>query len=319
MREFASEVLEKHQVRKTGAQKTRFIGYVKEVAASSGYSAHVERGAFGVRNIVVGDPSRARVVFSAHYDTCPVMPMPNFITPKRFDIYIMYQMVLLAVLLFLPCAAVFLGITALLQCGAIDESVAGNLLPFLVELCLISMVLLVMFGPANKHTANDNTSGVVTLISIMRDIAPEERTNAAFIFFDHEELGLLGSSSYRSKHKFMMRDKLLINFDCVSDGDHIMLVLRKGAIEYKDAIGLAYRDDGGLKVEVASKGVFYPSDQAVFRCGVGVAALKSTKDGVLYMDRIHTPRDTVFCEENIEYLTRSSLELVKILGENNVL
>ena len=318
MREITSEVFEKHQVRKSKKQKTSFISFVKETANKCGYSCRVERGMFGARNIVVGDPRTAKAVFTAHYDTCPVLPMPNFITPKRFDIYIMYQMVMVAVLLFLPAALVFLGVAALLQFGVIDESMAGGLLPLLVELCLISMVLLIMFGPANKHTANDNTSGVVTLMSIMTDLAPEERADAAFIFFDYEEMGLIGSSSYKSKHKHMMKDKLLLNFDCVSDGNYIMLALCKGALQYKDAISAAYREENGFKVDIADKGVFYPSDQAVFRCGVGVAALKSTRGGILYMDRIHTPKDTVFCEENIEYLAKGSLELLKILGKNEI-
>ena len=54
---------------------------------------------------------------------------------------------------------------------------------------------------------------------------------------------------------------------------------------------------------MASKGAIYPSDQANFDRGVGVAALKKTKSGLLYMDRIHTERDTVYMEENMAYLT----------------
>ena len=55
--------------------------------------------------------------------------------------------------------------------------------------------------------------------------------------------------------------------------------------------------------------MFYPSDQANFSRGVGVAALKKTKGGLLYMDRIHTKRDTVYMEENIAYLTEGAVRL----------
>ena len=56
-------------------------------------------------------------------------------------------------------------------------------------------------------------------------------------------------------------------------------------------------------MEILSKGVFYPSDQMQFNRGVGVAALKYSKAlRTLYMDRIHTSRDVILDEKNIEYL-----------------
>ena len=45
--------------------------------------------------------------------------------------------------------------------------------------------------------------------------------------------------------------------------------------------------------------------------GVGVAALKkSGKLGVLYMDRIHTKKDTIYMQENIDFLVEGSLRLI---------
>ncbi|MBE5819089.1 MAG: hypothetical protein E7312_08565 [Clostridiales bacterium] len=72
----------------------------------------------------------------------------------------------------------------------------------------------------------------------------------------------------------------------------------------------AFPCEDGFNVEVASKGIFYPSDQAQFPCGVGVAALRKSKRGILYMNKIHTKNDTVFDEKNIEYLTKHSAKLV---------
>ena len=67
-----------------------------------------------------------------------------------------------------------------------------------------------------------------------------------------------------------------------------------------------------FSVEFASKGVIYPSDQSRFPCGVGVPALKK-KGKLLYMSRIHTNRDTVYQEENIEYLKNGAIKLLSIL------
>ena len=56
---------------------------------------------------------------------------------------------------------------------------------------------------------------------------------------------------------------------------------------------------------------FYPSDQAAFRRGVGVCALKKSKLFGWYMDRIHTKRDTVLDEINIDLLRAGTLRLVQ--------
>ena len=69
----------------------------------------------------------------------------------------------------------------------------------------------------------------------------------------------------------------------------------------------------GFNVEVADKNVFYPSDQANFPCGVGVASLRSTKKGLLYMNRIHTSRDVIYQEENIEFFKNGAIELPTLL------
>lgn len=106
---------------------------------------------------------------------------------------------------------------------------------------------------------------------------------------------------------------LLLNFDCVSDGKNMIFALKKGAKPYREAIESAFIEKDGFKVEVADKGIFYPSDQAQFPCGVGVAALLSTKGGLLYMNKIHTKNDTVYREENIDFLKNGAIELPKLL------
>ena len=50
------------------------------------------------------------------------------------------------------------------------------------------------------------------------------------------------------------------------------------------------------------KKIYYPSDQAGFPMAIAVAALKYKKPFGYYMDRIHTVKDTVMDEGNIEYL-----------------
>ena len=303
------KVLTEYQVRKTKKQRNAFIEYVKTYSDSLGYTNSIEKGSFGAKNIIVGNPESAKVVYTAHYDTCARLPFPNFITPKNIGIYLLYQLVITIVFMFLPLFII--GFV----CGMlIDDPELGIPATMLLSYAwLIAFMYILIAGPANKHTANDNTSGVAVLLNIMAQIRPEDKAKVAFIFFDLEEAGLLGSSAYAQKHKKAMKNKLLINFDCVSDGNNILFVLKKGAKEYREILENAYPSKDGFNVEVASKGIFYPSDQAQFPCGVGVAALNKSKRGILYMDKIHTKNDTVFDEKNIEYLTKHSVDLVKTI------
>ena len=311
MTQTTKEIFDRYEIRKTKNQKSAFRGYIRKIADNEGYSYKEEKGYFGAKNIVIGDADNAKVIYTAHYDTCPKLPFPNFITPKSIGIYLMYQLLLVLGFLVIGWGGGY--------CIGYGLGMLSNLLniefhPLIVfmlgELPLIAALLLMLFGPANKHTANDNTSGVTLLVDIMLALPKEEREKAAFVFFDLEETGLWGSAGFASKHKNVMKKTLLINYDCVSDGENILLVLPKKMD--KEIFEEAYEADENVKVEILNKGVFYPSDQANFKRGVGVAALKKAKrSNVLYMDRIHTNKDTVYREENIEFLKNASIKLAK--------
>jgi len=310
MTETTKTVLQNYEIRKTKKQKTDFLEYVQHKAAEWGYDSHVEKGWFGARNLVVGDPAQARVVYTAHYDTCAVLPFPNFITPKHMGIYLLYQIVVVLGCMLVPMTALMLLAGWISSAAGMDGDTASAVAVLIGYIWMLTFLVLVMAGPANRHTANDNTSGVTTLLELMEKMPEELRAGAAFVFFDLEEMGLFGSGGYASRHKKEMRDKLFVNFDCVSDGKNILLALQKKAETYMPVLQAAFRDTETFHVEILQKGVFYPSDQVSFPCGVGVASLKRSKvGGILYMDRIHTKKDTVYQEENIAFLTEASIRL----------
>lgn len=313
MTESSRKILSNYEVRKTYKQKSAFIDYVTEYAKEKGYSAKVEKGASKSRNIVLGNPETAKVVYTAHYDTCPRLPFPNFITPKNIFIYVLYQIALTIFLLGIPML-IAIGVGELLRAFTTPDDVARIIQVWTEYIGILVILYLMMMGPANPHTANDNTSGVTTLVNIMDNLPENLRDSTAFIFFDLEEVGLVGSSSYAKAHKAAMKDKLLINFDCVSDGKTILFAMKKGADKYLEELKFSFPTTEEFTTEFLSKGVIYPSDQARFPLGVGVAALKKTKRGLLYMNRIHTAKDTVFEEENIDYLTDGAIKLAEVMS-----
>ena len=318
MTEISKFVFENHHVRKSKKQKDAFIDYISKYAEKKGYPCRVEKASFGARNIVVGSPESAKAVYTAHYDTCARLPFPNFITPKNFFYYIVYQLLITVLLLAVIFAAAF-GFSfisgAVAKALELSEDAVESVLSLSWLIAYFLVFYLLMNGPANKHTANDNTSGVITLIEIMAALPADKRSEIAFVFFDLEEMGLFGSSGFASKHKKIMKDKLLLNFDCVSDGDTILFAVKNAAKKYIPALEKSFAPNETYTVDIASKGVFYPSDQANFKAGVGVAALNySKKLRTLYMDKIHTKHDTVFNESNIEFLTAGAVELTNHLS-----
>lgn len=293
MEHISETILKDYQVRKTKAQKLRFIELMKSQYPDIKVE---ESGIIKSRNLVLGDVETAKVVFTAHYDTCAVLPVPNFIAPKNFLLTLVYGVVLA-----IPFFLVMMLVEVLLM--RLTDSFFLSFYPaFLLMLGLLLWVF--MLGKPNQHTANDNTSGVVLLCELMAALTEEERKKAAFVFFDNEEYGLFGSAQFLKKHKKKMKDKLLINFDCVSDGDHLLLVQNKAARkQYGEALNEAFQSRGEKKVHLErSSNTFYPSDQANFPVNVGVAALKKKKFIGYYMNRIHTKRDVIFEEENIRIL-----------------
>lgn len=292
-------LLASHQVRKSRRQKDAFYAFVQEQCNRAGIAVQrMDRA--GARNIVMGDVEHARVIFAAHYDTCAVLPFPNFITPKNCLFYILYSLVL-GMAFFILCAALAVGLT-ILGLGA-WAPLAG------IVFCW-SLILLMFFGPANRHTANDNTSGTALVLRLALELAPALRNQAAFVLFDGEELGLIGSTAFASKNRKVRAGTLVINFDCIGVGEALMFCPRKGALRDSDyellcqaARQICSAQGRTLLLERPGT-AFYPSDQMAFQKGVGVAALKHSRVFGYYMDDIHTRRDRVLDTQNLDILQK---------------
>lgn len=289
MQELSEKILKEYQVRKTKKQKTEFIDFLKEELRD--YKIEVEEGGLlKSRNIVVGDLEKCEIVLGAHYDTQPVLPFPNFLAPKNMVAYLLYCFLLFAAIFVIGFVVMF----ALLL--ILDNMDLALIIYYSILLCLIGWMFV---GKANKHTANDNTSGVITLIEALHN--EDIKDKVCCVFFDHEEVGLFGSAAFAKKHKAILKDKLVMNFDCVSDGDYIMLVINKKAKEAQNKLKESFKDSENKKfLFESSSNTLYPSDQVNFKKAIGVAAFKRKKFIGYYMDRIHTKKDTIFERENIE-------------------
>ena len=273
MEQLRAALLGPHEVRRTKRQKTAFLSWVSAYARSLGVSVAVEESGKAIRsrNVVFGDVDKARTIITAHYDTCAWMPLGAGITPGCWPILLLIELVQLVFLL-----------------------------PLLV---------LMFFGVSNPHTANDNTSGVLLVLLMMAQL--RDRPDVAFVLFDNEETGLWGSQAFIRAHPQAAR-RFLLNLDCVGDGDTLLFTgvpsgLRMPqAVRLQKAIEMIAPRYGMSTAGGAFPRWLYPSDQMLFPRGTAFAALKGKR--LLYLDRIHTARDTVLEERNL-------LCLAEIIGQ----
>lgn len=298
------DVLKLFPVRKSGKQKQSFRAWVQAYLEELGYAVSIESGSFHSKNVVAGDPERAKYLVTAHYDTCARMYVPNLITPCNLLTFLLYQ-IFICLLLIVPTLAAgwLVGYLA-------DSFFAGYILWMVL---LWSGIALMMIGPANPSNANDNTSGVVTLLEIAKSLPEKDRKNVCFVLFDLEEAGLIGSASHRKTYKKASDSQMVLNLDCVGDGNEILFF--PAARLKKDKRRLAPLEKitgefGKKSISVCSKGFsIYPSDQGHFPYGVGICALNRGRAG-LYLSRIHTPKDTVLDETNVNILRAAIITLI---------
>lgn len=289
------DILHQFPIRKTKMQKQDFRDAVQAYAETLGYECRVERKSLSCQNVLFGDPEKAKYLMTAHYDTCAAMPFPNFLTPCNGVVILLHQTALWMGIVLIS------GLLGALAGVALGEGVV----PIVSGVVLFATIGLMIAGPANKSNANDNTSGVVTLLEVMRTLPENQRHKVCFVLFDMEEAGLLGSSYHRSRHRKASDSQIVLNLDCVGDGDFLMMFPTKALKKNRKKLTSLYRACGyfGKKsLTVHEKGfAIYPSDQMVFPYGVGICALRKSKFG-LYVSRIHTSKDTILEETNVNIL-----------------
>ena len=301
-------------IRKSKKQKEAFREWFIGWAGEKGYPAEATKpkGFFRSSNLVVGNPETAEVTFTAHFDTPAVMPLPNFITPRNVLVYILYQLVLVPVLLIPGALAGALTghILRVVTDSAMLASKFGGLVGFISVYVTLGIM---MFGPANRNNVNDNTSGVAAVMELMTRMPEEYRAKVAFILFDNEEKGLLGSSAYASSHKAVKKEKLIINMDCVGDGENVMFFANKKTrkLEVFPRLEEAMQAAKGCNyIMNKMEKCVYPSDQAQFKHSIAVCACNKMPVIGYYCDKIHTKKDTVCEQANLDFLADGLTDFV---------
>ena len=293
MKDYLTEINDLFPIRRREEEKQKFYNYVKTELGED----RVKRETLCKKhnNIVIGDVEEASVVFTAHYDTPMSSLVPNLMFPAdklKGTLFHFAYPLLLAILSLL----VALSVCSLLGLGENYAIVFYFVLYFGIFYCTTRLVI-------NKHNKNDNTSGIATIMSLASEINNEK---VAFILFDNEEKGLLGSKAYAKANNYQMKNKLVINFDCVGNGDQIIFIIKEMAEKhelYELLKAVTISNEHFDVHHLPFKKCLSNSDYKNFPCGIGVMASSRARIVKFYTGRIHTSRDTVADSENVYFIS----------------
>lgn len=282
-------------VRRSAAQKADFREWLLRELRRSGWRASEERygRTNGSVNVIAGDPDRATVFLTARYDTASRMLLPDFVSPTNVAAHVLYHTL---IALLLVAAALVLSFAVSFP---LDQP--GLMLPLFLILLLV-LLFFAAFGPSNPSNANGNTSGVLALLAAAKAIRHDDRV--CIVFFDNNARNLLGAGAFKKAHPDAARNCLFINFDCVGDGEHLLLMPSRPCrwdSKLLAALEEGFQDTEAVQVHLLTRGLhYYPSDHRRFKFHVAAAACHHLGGLGYYIPRLRTKRDTVLRVENID-------------------
>jgi len=282
-------------VRRSAGQKEEFRKWlVKELKRAGHKAAEESYGKYnGTVNVIAGDPERATVFLAAHYDTATRMLLPNFVSPTNPFFHVGYHFLVGFVLVVL----------ALVLSFVVTFPVDRPDLTFpLFVIFAVGILLITAYGPANRNNANNNTSGVLALLSVAREMPRNERI--CYVFFDNNERSLLGAKSFKKKHPGAERT-LMIDFNCVGNGEKLLLMPSKHSRwdeELMAALDEAFAGVDTDRVKLINQGlVYYPTDGRKFKFHLSVVACKKGLFGY-HIPHLNSKKDTQLDCGNVRLL-----------------
>lgn len=296
-----NEINTRFPIRNTPEQKQAFRDYVLGLEGLNAKVETLEKH----DNVVIGDQEKAKVIFTAHYDTPRNMLIPNLMLPANKPLYYLYQMCVIVPLLAISVGA---GLFVMSRGDSLLWQEAG-LLTYLV--IYFGLFFLIMKRGINKTNFNDNTSGASAVIDLALKIPEGLRDKVAFVLFDDEEKGLKGSKAMAKAHPAIKANTLVINLDCVGNGENFVCVYNK-ALAGDPVLEEIRKLLPDARLVCISRGSCN-SDQKSFSRGIGVCACRKNRFGTLYTPYIHTKKDTVVNPANMDKLVNAFINADKLI------
>jgi len=299
---------EQFPIRLKKAQKEAFLDELEQELQTRNYqTTRLTLKTLLKNRLLFTECEKPKVIFLAHIDTPTIAPFWMSPLFKLLGHTRQYEgLILLLIIIYGP-------------------SLLANIFPeWAPALKTVTNILLLIFGLSlisllipNPHNREDNTSGVISLLTLADSIKdkPHLRKHIQFAFLDNEELGLLGSSSLRKhwqQQGHPYHNAAIICLDCVTRGKIPLIVYHKN-----DTIArkVAPHVQAHLpQTQIINLKHLPLSDNYVFK-ELGAIDISfadtSTIPGGYYIPRIHTPKDNDFSAENLMPLLTSLAEFLE--------
>lgn len=252
-----------------------------------------------------------KYVIVAHYDTHPLRGK-TFISNlfgktyvKNSDFIINRSMFVISIiliffisLLFFTCLMPFINYI-LDKIGFINnteqlKNKSINMSIFIATIISLYYTLGVPF-PKKPYIHDDNNSGVIGLIYLAKLLYEKNcLEKVKFVFTDKEELYLLGAKAFIKDNINTLRNKKIINFDCIGRGNNLLVTSANESSLLNNVYN--YLNNRNLKPVKFTKS--NSDDQAFAKAGlsaIGISMVNIDSKGNKSLPWIHTSKDTLNC------------------------
>lgn len=243
------------------------------------------------KNIITSITDDTKVLLMAHYDTPGSFIACYFLLPIWKIIGMSNNF--LVILLVIPVVLLYALIVSflLIKC-----------FPTLDLKCICIITPFLIIAPAfiipNLRNFNDNTSGILTILSIAEKLKNKDKV--ALIFTDQEEFFRSGSKNLKSNlikclGQTKMEDLIIMNFDPVGTGEYLLIHGNKKGEDFYNKIKEHMQKDDFKNIIVTpysygtSDHISFPNNQSV--CFSFLNKALYTKH--FYPPRVHTFFDNV--------------------------
>lgn len=280
--------LEAYQERMRKKSKALFREYVFQKAQDLGYDVNIIPKSIWSKNVVVGNLNQAKVVIGAHYDT-----------PPRLFSWMTNHLLLFNIGIVLIMAIIPPLLMNLID-GPLGLGLGWGFIAFMF------LYLMGVFAVPNRYNLNDNTSGVLAVLTLMHELKHEK---VAFVFFDNEEKGLFGSlglANYLKKQR-----KKMIVLDCIGQGNLVSLQYYRRSTLANGLMEQFKKLQGSIEIETSKGGYLMTSDHMSFigqeHVGIFCFTMVNNKKKIL---NVHSHKDRVIDLENIIFVCSGIKEYV---------
>lgn len=303
------ELITKFPVRRNENEKKDFRAWVIQKAQDAGWQTKIEETSRNrQKNIIIGNPEHAAVIFTAHYDTSSNMILPDLRLPRNIPVYVCWHLMLVLIGLIISFI-----VMRTVQVFIHDVQI----LSFIFVFTYLGLLLFIAQGPANRNNAN-GSSGLAAAMQLMLAIPEEDRSKCAFILFDGGEKGRLGSRGYAREHLELQYMRLFVHFDAVGSGDHMLLIsssMARRCTGYHTLEKILSQTEGCTGHFFDSKLCTGNGDQKSFKCGTGLIACEYKPGLGFVTGRLRTSRDTVCNQRNLDWIEHAFTDFVHRMGK----